>query len=95
MKVLFASSEIFPYAKSGGLADVADALPRALSSYTELYSVIPLYGFMSKKDLELSQSFEVSLGDEKYKINNSFEDEIRDGNRTFLQDVRALWAIWT
>ncbi len=69
MKVLFASSEIFPYAKSGGLADVADALPRALSSYTELYSVIPLYGFMSKKDLELSQSFEVSLGDEKYKIN--------------------------
>ncbi|MDD2357629.1 MAG: glycogen/starch synthase [Thiovulaceae bacterium] len=69
MKILFASSEIFPYAKSGGLADVADALPRALSSYTELYRVIPLYGFMSKKDLQLSQSFEVSLGNKKYKIN--------------------------
>ena len=30
MKVLFASSEAYPFAMSGGLADVAGALPKAL-----------------------------------------------------------------
>ena len=29
MRVLFASSEIYPLAKTGGLADVSAALPRA------------------------------------------------------------------
>ena len=31
MRVLFASSEVFPFSKSGGLADVSGALPRALA----------------------------------------------------------------
>jgi len=31
MKIAFCSSEIFPFAKTGGLADVAGALPFALS----------------------------------------------------------------
>ena len=30
MKILLASSEIYPFAKTGGLADVAGALPKAL-----------------------------------------------------------------
>ena len=30
MKVLFAASEAYPFAMSGGLADVAGALPKAL-----------------------------------------------------------------
>ena len=32
MKILFVASEVAPYSKSGGLGDVAHALPRALSS---------------------------------------------------------------
>jgi starch synthase len=31
LRILIASSEVYPYAKSGGLADVAGALPRALA----------------------------------------------------------------
>ncbi|MCI0527158.1 MAG: glycogen/starch synthase, partial [Nitrospira sp.] len=31
MKILFAASEVVPFAKTGGLADVAGALPKALS----------------------------------------------------------------
>jgi len=32
MNILFISSEVFPFAKTGGLADVLGALPDALSS---------------------------------------------------------------
>lgn len=45
MKVLFASSEAYPFAKSGGLADVAGALPKALRRrLVGCRVVMPLYG---------------------------------------------------
>ncbi len=44
MKVLLVSSEVFPYAKTGGLADVAGALPKYLSNFgVETYAVLPYY----------------------------------------------------
>lgn len=44
MKILFVSSEVFPFAKTGGLADVLGALPEALSKRNHSCSVIlPLY----------------------------------------------------
>lgn len=44
MKVLFASSEVYPLAKTGGLADVAGALPAALAaSGTETRILMPAY----------------------------------------------------
>ena len=44
MKVLLASSEIVPYAKTGGLADVAGALPKALRRIgVEADCIMPLY----------------------------------------------------
>ena len=49
MRVLFCASEIFPYAKSGGLADVAHSLVKELDKYVDICSVMPFYGFMSKK----------------------------------------------
>jgi len=48
MKVLFASSEAYPFAMSGGLADVAGALPKALRKRLVGCRVImPLYGSVS------------------------------------------------
>ncbi len=48
MKVLFASSEAYPFAKSGGLADVAGALPKALRRrLVGCRVVMPLYGSIS------------------------------------------------
>ena len=48
MKVLYAASEAYPFAMSGGLADVAGALPKALRKrlvgcrvVMPLYSTIP------------------------------------------------------
>ncbi len=48
MKVLFASSEAYPFAMSGGLADVAGALPKALRRrLIGCRVVMPLYGSIS------------------------------------------------
>jgi starch synthase len=44
MRILFASSEVYPYSKTGGLADVAGALPRALARLGhEVLVVTPWY----------------------------------------------------
>lgn len=44
MKILFAASEVVPFAKTGGLADVAGALPRALARLGEdIRVVMPKY----------------------------------------------------
>lgn len=45
MKILYASSEALPYVASGGLADVAGSLPRALvEADVDCRVVMPLYG---------------------------------------------------
>ena len=48
MKVLFASSEAYPFAMSGGLADVAGALPKALRKrFVGCRVVLPMYSTIS------------------------------------------------
>jgi starch synthase len=45
LKILFATSEAFPFAKSGGLGDVAYALPKTLKKKkVDIRAVMPLYG---------------------------------------------------
>ncbi len=44
MKILFASSEVAPFIKTGGLADVAGSLPQALvKEGQEVKVILPLY----------------------------------------------------
>ena len=71
MKLLFAAAEIFPYAKTGGLADVAQALPAALAKQTDVISVMPLYDFIDRKKFaltEMNESFQITLGKDIYEI---------------------------
>jgi starch synthase len=56
MKILFAASEAAPFAKSGGLGDVAGALPQALSKIkgNEVCVILPCYsGIKNNSDLGL------------------------------------------
>jgi len=56
MKVCFASSECVPYAKTGGLADVSGALPKALAELgCEVKVFMPLYGSIRTLDYGLTQ----------------------------------------
>src|SRR5262245_19205891 len=50
MRILLASGEVFPYSKTGGLADVADALAKILAkSGHEVAVVTPLYRGIREK----------------------------------------------
>lgn len=65
LKVLFVASEVSPYAKSGGLGDVAGSLPKALQENgVDVRVVFPKYRTIKDKFLTSCQyltSFNVSL----------------------------------
>lgn len=70
MKVLFVTSEIYPFAKTGGLADVSSALPKyLLQKGVEVISVMPLYSAIDREKYGLKKcdfSFEVVLNHHIY-----------------------------
>ncbi len=56
LKILFASSEVAPFAKTGGLADVSGSLPAALSSLgLQVILVMPLYRSVKEGAFELKR----------------------------------------
>lgn len=62
MKILFVSPEISPFAKTGGLADVAQALPKALHEAGHVVcAVMPLYGTVSQENRKLEDAGAVSV----------------------------------
>ena len=85
MKVLLVSSEVFPYAKTGGLADVAGALPKYLKNFgAQTYAVLPYYtkfveGKHNIKDTNIILKVDVD-GEKEVKV---YEDESY-GYKAFL-----------
>ena len=54
MKILIASPEVVPFAKTGGLADVAGALPKALSDLGhDVRVIMPKYKMVDAKKFDL------------------------------------------
>ena len=67
LNILFVSSEVVPFSKTGGLADVSGSLPRALASLgCDVRVVTPLYKCVSKS------GFDIEL--EKRDVENPFKD---------------------
>lgn len=64
MKVLYAASEAAPFAKSGGLADVAGALPKELvRDGIDARVVMPLYGNIKfRETIQYMTHFKVPVG---------------------------------
>lgn len=54
--VLFVSSEVYPYSKTGGLADISNSLPQALNSIgNEVRIVTPKYGQLDERRLQIHE----------------------------------------
>lgn len=70
VRLLFASSEVYPFVKTGGLADVSHSLPRALNEKYAVSVVLPLYSAIDRKrfGITLQESFEVVMGENSYTI---------------------------
>lgn len=68
-KVLFASSEIYPLVKTGGLADVAQSLPRALDALGhEMRLVMPAYREAKSKLQNTKQIANISFLEGQVKL---------------------------
>jgi len=71
LNILFATPEAVPFAKTGGLADVAGALPKSLQALgCQVKLIMPYYRLVKDSGLPhqyLGQEIEVPLGDEKLK----------------------------
>jgi len=70
VKLLFVASEMAPYAKTGGLADVMAALPAYLHrAGHDVRAVIPLYDSVdtSKATFELVTQLDIPLGSHRYE----------------------------
>jgi starch synthase len=72
MQVLFCASEVTPFAKSGGLADVAGSLPESLHKFgCDVRIFMPLYRSVREKtrDLDpLAQDIIIPIGTHDYHI---------------------------
>ena len=73
LKVLFVSPEAVPFAKTGGLADVSGALPKALKGIgVDVRLVMPFYRMVQEQKFKwrsLFEDLEVGLGSRSLKGN--------------------------
>ena len=71
-KILIASTEVVPFAKTGGLADVVSALPKALEKLgVEVSVVMPRYRCIDEKEHKLKRvgsSFSVPMAGEMVEV---------------------------
>ncbi len=83
MKVVILASEVVPFAKTGGLADVAGALPKFLGPLgVEVVVVLPFYRETRKKDLSVGRVAENLEMDwagkkERFSIQGQEEGQVR------------------
>lgn len=94
MKILFASAEVAPYSKTGGLADVAGALPGALRQLGDEVTVItPLYADIDKTKFTIKSTNirgSVLLGSEPYQY-ELYEDVDRSAGFPILFVKNSKW----
>jgi starch synthase len=91
LKILFVSSEVFPFVKTGGLADVSSALPQMLSELGhEVRIVIPKYGAVDDRKFKIHEI--VRLKDLQVKIGD--KDVIFSLKSCFLPGPRVRVQIY-
>jgi starch synthase len=94
LNVLFLSPEVVPFAKSGGLADVAGSLPIALKRLgLDVRLVLPFYQIIREGNYEVRpilKKLEVPLGKENFRT-NVLETQLRPGVPVYLIEREDLY----
>ena len=93
MRILFVSSEVHPFAKTGGLADVASALPAALrEAGHDVLTVLPLYQAVDRAGYGLRKMAEATDVDLKFGPNRGrWSGWAHDPTRTVFVDIPELF----
>ena len=74
--ILFVSSEVYPYAKTGGLGDVSSALPQMLREFQhDVRVIMPKYGFIGEKKQKIHiinrlQGIDIPIGGKEVLVNS-------------------------
>src|SRR5262245_18769926 len=87
MKILLASSEVFPYSKTGGLADMVGALGKSLArGGHEAAIVTPLYAGIKEKFPEIKRTaMQLALPLGPARVNGQvWTVEPRDGAKVYF-----------
>lgn len=75
IKILFVSAEVAPFAKVGGLADVAGALPHALKkAKTDIKIMMPLYGNIERITDGKGALTNIKSQGKKYKVKEAIKN---------------------
>lgn len=83
LKISFITSEITPYSKTGGLADVSHALPKELKKLgCDVIVITPKYKTIDETKFNLQTSFELSFGPDEHAIIKQTETE--DGVKIYF-----------
>src|SRR5262245_27225145 len=92
MKILMVASEVAPFAKTGGLADVLGALPPALAKLgEEVAVVVPEYGSATGLEtaVRIWNRMPLWVGTNGYTA--SIDEIVRSGVRYFFVDCPPLY----
>lgn len=98
MRIAFVASEMTPFAKTGGLADVAGALPRALHRLGhELRVFMPLYSHIARERYNLTpveniQRVPLTIGEYAYEFSLFSTTQPGADMPVYLIDCPALYA---
>lgn len=99
-KVLFAASEVYPFVKTGGLADVASALPLALADLGhEVRIIVPKYGAIDERKFKIHEvvrlkDLNVVIGDKnvEYSLRSSFLTGSKSRIQIYFVDNQELFG---
>ncbi len=93
LKVIHLASEMAPYAKTGGLADVVAELPKALSSLGNIdcYAGIPKYGFIDGTNMyEMPFDVKFVMTGISYSVKIKYL-KMNENLRMFFIEVKIFW----
>jgi len=100
LNILFVSSEVEPFAKTGGLADVSCSLPKAIKELGhEIRIIMPRYRLIDErkfklhdiirlKDIQIPVGKKVEIGN----IKSSFIDDLKDKVQVYFLDNETYFG---